>query len=288
MANTQPAQQSDPTQSTTSSDPQAQEVCLVATSIPLYGILVTEKSFLLGRRSQVLQHQGLRLAHRIIGDRLPTELCDEIGGELAKLLVKDTAQLWKAMEDRRLSRWIKFQRGATAAFVGGSEMLGLRDYNRMSRCETPEGVVRVRDQNVLVDSVGDVEEKGAEERYVHLSAALVRPSISMLVPNVAKLSGGPVLTLANGAMKVGNIPDGPTQLSEEYVGVRWRSGEPQYGAKRLVQFDDVEESIRAWNKGLIERLVEGMGLRVVNVRGVEGTGGGMKPEFRLWQQLCWG
>jgi hypothetical protein len=54
-----------------------------------------------------------------------------------------------------------------------------------------------------------------------------------------------------------------------------------------VQFDDVEESIRVWNQGLIERLVDGMSLRVIDVRGVEGTGGGLKPEFRLLQQLWW-
>jgi hypothetical protein len=58
-------------------------------------------------------------------------------------------------------------------------------------------------------------------------------------------------------------------------------------ARRLVQFDDVEESIRVWNQGLIERLVNGMSLRVIDVRGVEGTGGGLKPEFRLLQQLWW-
>jgi hypothetical protein len=287
MATTQPTQQSEPTQPTPSSTPQAQKVFLMTTSIPLYGILVTEKSFFLGRRSQILQHQGLRLAHRIIGDRLPTELCDERGAELVKLLVKDTAQLWKAMEKKPMDRRIKFQRGLTAAAVGGSESLGLADYNRMSRCETPEGVVTVRDKTVWVDLVGATEEKGAEQRYVHLSAALIRPSISMLVPNVAKLSGGPVLTLANGAAMVANFPDGPTRLLTESIRVEWKSGEPQGSANRLVQFDDVEESIRAWNQGLIERLVEGISLRVIDVRGVEGTGGGMKPEFRLLQQLWW-
>jgi hypothetical protein len=287
MATTQPAQQSEPTQPTPSSTPQAQRVSLMTTSTPLYGILVTEKSFLLGRRSQVLQHQELRLAHRVIGDRLPTELCDEIGAELAKLLVKDNAQLWKAMEKKPLDRWRKFQRGPAAATVGGSEGLGLRDYNRMSSCETPEGVVRVRDQTVWVDLVGATEGEVAKQRYVHLSAALVRPSISMLVPNVAKPSGGPVLTLANGAAIVANFPDGPTRLLTESIRVEWRSGEPQGSARRLVQFDDVEGSIHAWNQGLIERLVDGMGLRVIDVRGVEGTGDGMKPEFRLLQQLWW-
>jgi hypothetical protein len=287
MATTQPAQQSEPRQPIPSSTPQAQKVFLMATSTPLYGILVTDKSFLLGRRSQVPQHQGLRLAHRVIGDRLPTELCDEIGAELAKLLVKDNAQLWKAMKKKPLDRWMKFQREPAAATVGGSEALGLRDYNRMSSCETPQSTVEVRDKSVWVDLVGAVEEEDAEQRYVHLSAALVRPSISMLVPNVVKSSGGPVLTLANGAVMVANFPDGPTRLSSEAFRVDWKSGEPQGSAKRLMQFDDVEDSIRAWNPGLIERLVEAMSLRVIDVRGVEGTGDGMKPEFRLLQQLGW-
>jgi hypothetical protein len=228
MATTQPAQQSEPTQPIPSTTPQAQKVSLVTFSIPLYGILVTEKSFFLGRRSQVLQHQGFRLAHRIIGDRLPTELCDEIGAELAKLLVKDTVQLWKATKNKPLDRWKKFKRSPAATTGGGSEELGLGDYNRMSRCETPQGTVEVRDKSVCVDLVGTVEE-GAKQRYVHLSAALVRPSISMLVPNVAKPSGGPLLTLANGAVMVANFPDGhhgPTGLSTESIHVGWRSGEP--------------------------------------------------------------
>jgi hypothetical protein len=159
MATTQPAQQSEPRQPIPSSTPQAQKVFLMATSTPLYGILVTEKSFLLGRRSQVLQHQGLRLAHRVIGDRLPTELCDEIGAELAKLLVKDNAQLWKAMKKKPLDRWMKFQREPAAATVGGSEALGLRDYNRMSSCETPQGTVEVRDKLSGSTSSGPLRRK---------------------------------------------------------------------------------------------------------------------------------
>jgi hypothetical protein len=258
----------------------------VAMSRPLYGILVSEKSFLLGKRSQVLQHQGNYLAHRIIGDRLPAELCNEIGSELTTLLVKDAADLWKKMENDQVFRGIKFgtSPAAVATTLTGSERVGRRQYNRLSRCKTAQGTVRVRDTAVVVGRIGSAE--GAEQRYVHLSAALVRPSISMLVPREAKFSGGPSLTLANGGMRVVNIPDGPTEVSGEAIYVGWNSGEGG-SAKRLVQFDDVEASIRAWNQKLIERLVSGLELRVVDVRGVDGTGGGLKPEFRTLQQVYW-
>jgi hypothetical protein len=65
-----------------------------------------------------------------------------------------------------------------------------------------------------------------------------------------------------------------------------RTGEPS-SAKRLIQFDDVEASIRTWNPKLVGSLVSRMGLRAVDGSGLEGTGGGMKPEFRILQKLEW-
>jgi hypothetical protein len=252
------------------------------TNMPLYGIIVTERSFRIGVRSLAIQHQGHFLAHRVIGDRLPPELCDEIGAELSTLLEKDAAQVWKKMKDDPEARAAKFH--INHANPTESEVVGRRKYELMSACETTEGKVKVNAALICVDLFEAAE--GREQRYVHLSAALIRPGISTLVPNLAKHSGGPALTLANGRMLVKNCPDSADKPSMELVAVDLRTGEPG-GAKRLIQFDDVEASIRTWNPKLVESLVSGMGLRAVDVSGVEGTGGGMKPEFRILQQLGW-
>ena len=257
---------------------------LVTTSYPLYGILVTEKSFLLGMRSFALEHQGHYLAHRIIGDRLPAELCDEIGAELVKLLKRDAARLFKKTADDPTARVLKFMFGPGTANCTGSELVGRSKYELLSRCETADGEVWTDASLTVVDRVGAAE--GEEQRYVHVSAALIRPSIAMLVPNVAKHSGGPSLSLAGGSIFVDNHPDSDTGPSWEKIGIAWRSRQTGV-AKRLVQFDHVEASIRAWNQALVERLVDGMGLRAVDVNGVEGTGGGMKPELRMLQELEW-
>jgi len=255
---------------------------LVTTSSPLYGILVTEKSFLVGMRSFALQHQGYYLAHRIIGDRLPTELCDKIGAELVKLLVKDTAQVWKKMVHDPTARANKFGFGP-ATDCTRSELVGRSKYTLLSRRATAEGKeVQTNASLAVVDRLGAAE--GEDQRYVHVSASSIRPSMAMLVPKVAKHSGGPSLSLAGGRILVSNHPDSDAQPSWDNISVGWRSGESGV-AKRLVQFDNVEASIRAWDQDLVERLVSGMALHAVDVNGVEGTGGGMKPEFRMLQKL---
>jgi hypothetical protein len=256
---------------------------VLAKSTPLYGIMVTERSYRIGMRSLAIQHQGNFLAHRVIGDRLPPELCDKIGTELNTLLEKDAAQVWEKMKHDPEARAARFR--VRNANPMESELVGRRNFDLMSACETVEGTVRVFPVPVCVDLIGAAE--GGEERYVHLSAALVRPSIAALVPpNLARHSGGPPLSLADGKMVVRDFPNSAHRPSTECMAVDMRTGEPS-SAKRLIQFDDVEASIRTWNPKLVGSLVSRMGLRAVDGSGLEGTGGGMKPEFRILQKLEW-
>ena len=235
-------------------------------------------------RSFALQHQGHSLAHKIVGDRLPVELRDEIGDELAKLLIKDAAtRIWKNSARDPSARAHKFMFGPSTDCTR-SELVDRSNYALLSKREAAEGEVRTE---ALLTAVNRLEgAEGEEQRYTHLSAALIRPSMAMLVPNVAKHSGGRSLSLAGGKMFVNNNPDSAAGPSWDNIGVAWRPGETGV-AKRLVQFDNVEASMRAWDQGLVEGLVEGMGLRVVGVSGVEGTAGGIGPEFRMLQVLEW-
>ncbi|KAM0689628.1 hypothetical protein Q7P36_010499 [Cladosporium allicinum] len=251
------------------------------TSALLYGILVTERSYRMGMRSLATQHQGNYLAHKVIGDRLPTELCDEIGAELSTLLEKDAAQVWKEMKHDPEARTVKFH--FEKATTMESERIGRSKYDLVSTCETAEGTVKVYAVLVRIEPLGAAEGQG--QRYMHLSATLVRPSIATLVPNLANHSGGPPLLLANGKISV-NISPNSARPSMETFAVSLRAGEP-VGATMLIQFDDVEASIRTWNRDLIESLVSRLGLLTVDVSGVEGIRGGMKPELRILQRLEW-
>jgi hypothetical protein len=86
-----------------------------------------------------------------------------------------------------------------------------------------------------------------------------------------------------------NQPDSDMQMSREQFSIHFQNGEIN-GAKRLVKFDDLNASIREWNQGLIEAFVLELGLKVIDrrgVRGEEGIGGVIEPEFMMMQELKW-
>jgi hypothetical protein len=246
---------------------------------PLYGILVTEKSFLIGTRSQVQKHHAHFLSHRIAATGLPPELCDEIGGHLLTLLQKDSTQLWKKMAHDPVAREARFSLGCN--FFNAESKLALRKfYDRITRCETTDGTANIRCVDVFVDDADGAD--GEVRRYVHISASMIKPSMCVMVPGEASSSGGPELSFRNGRVKVSNQPDGDSEPSWDAVRVFMSTGEAGR-ASRLVQYDDLDASIRGWNQKLIEVFVSGLGLKVAGVRGEEG----IQPKFRMLQQMAW-
>jgi hypothetical protein len=251
---------------------------------PLYGILVTEKSFLIGTRSQALKHHAHFISHRIAGKGLPPELCDEIGEHLLTLLQNDATQLWERMEHDPAAREARFRLGRYS-FNTEPKLALERFYKRIAHCETAAGTVKIEGSGVYVDVLDGA---GSEEhRYVHLSASLVRPSVSLVVPGEVACSGGPQLSFRDGRVNASNRQGGATPLLRDEVRVFMSAGAGVGKANRLVQYDDVDTSIRSWNQQLIETFVLELGLKVICVRGDEGLGSGTQPKFRMLQRLTW-
>jgi hypothetical protein len=94
--------------------------------LPLYGILVSERSFFIGMRSQALHHHAHSLSHRLAGPRLPPELCDSIGTDLLTLLQNDARQLWETTDPA--DRASKFMYGDSSTLTR-SQLAGQRMYS---------------------------------------------------------------------------------------------------------------------------------------------------------------
>jgi hypothetical protein len=265
-------------------------------TIPLYGILVTEKSFLLGKRALALHSHASYLAHRVAGERLPPELCDQIASELAVLQTQAAEGLWESLKDDPPARAERFQYNPRTARLTVAEKVGRAAYFKLARREVAGasgaggggGTVKIQAAEALLDVPGGGARRGTNNsvRYIHLSASLGQPGMSMLAPGAVSCAGGPEMTFAHGAMVTNHQPANAQGPSAEVVCVRWdgRSG----AAARLLQLDDVEASIRGWNQALIEEFVRQLKLVPVVVRGEEGVRGGTEPRLRLLQRLRWG
>jgi hypothetical protein len=255
-------------------------------AIPLYGILVTEKSFLLGKRALALQDHASYLAHRVAGHRLPAELCDQIGSELTVLHTEGAERLWESMEGDPGARSEMFRYGAGTASLTGSEKAAWIIYTKLSKRDVADGTVIVQAVDAHLNLLLRGAERGNNQRYIHLSASLIKPSVSMPVPGVVPTAGGSPMSLANGtAMRTRNQKASAKRPSSDNVTVL---PEGSGGAARLIQLDDVEASIHGWNLDLIESFVGLLKLETVIVPGEKGTRGGMEPRLRLLQRLKWG
>jgi hypothetical protein len=251
---------------------------------PLYGILVTQKSYMLSRRALALQHHARYLAFKVARALLPVELCDQIGIEIYTLQVEDALRLWKKMKGEPEARLRKFQYGdGTGTGLGtllNSELVGQALFACLSVRGVADGTIHIKASEACIDLLSAVP--GKFQRYIHLSASLTRPSVSMLIPGVAACSGGGAVSLANNKLIVANQPDSATQQSSETVYLGWDSTTT---VARLVQMDDVEASIRSWNQEFIEKFVKQLELDAVIVRGEDGSRDGLKPQLRLLQRF---
>jgi hypothetical protein len=250
---------------------------------PLYGILVTQKSWQLALRSLSQQQYAHHLAHKIVEARLPPELCDEIGAHLSTLLYQGAKDLWKAMKDDPYARTDKFNDFGRVPPTTESGQAFMAEFRALTQLDVPEGRIKVVAEETKIGLSGA---EGDDQRYVHLSASLKSPGVSLLLaPGVEAYGGGPAMVLADGEMTVAIEPAGVGQRACEEVRVRWDGAG---GVHRLVQLDDVGASIRGCNQEFVEGIVAQMDLRVVNLGGEEGPpGGGMRPGLRLLQHWRW-
>jgi hypothetical protein len=157
----------------------------------------------------------------------------------------------------------------------------IAEFLALTTLDVPEGRIKVVAEETNIKLSGA---EGDGQRYVHLSASLKNPGVSLLLaPGVAAYSGGPAMVLAD-EMTVAIEPAGFGQRACEDVDVRWDGAG---GVHRMVQLDDVGASIRGWNQEFVEGVVAQMDLRVVNLGSEEGPGGGIRPELRLLQHWWW-
>jgi hypothetical protein len=84
----------------------------VTTSI-LYGIFVSEKSFLIGVRCLVKQEHTRMLALRVAGEHLPIELVDEIADHLYALEKPEVLSRWLS-DVEPMENYVRFCYGASA------------------------------------------------------------------------------------------------------------------------------------------------------------------------------
>lgn len=83
---------------------------IAVTTTPLYGILVSRKSYLVGLRCLVKTHHAQMLAGKIGAGRLPQELVDLIADRLAELeheVVRRTSDGGAWSEKERKSRYCR-------------------------------------------------------------------------------------------------------------------------------------------------------------------------------------
>lgn len=249
---------------------------------PLYGILVTQKSYMLTLRLMSQQQYAHYLTHKIVEARLPTELCDEIGAHLSTLLYQDAERMWKRMKDDKSSRMDHFQVFNASNPPTESEQAFIAKFRKMLQLEVAGGRVKITAEEANIQLL---DEEDKDRKYTHLSASLASPSVSMLVPGAAPYSSGPSMLVANDEMTVSIQPVSVTQRSScEQVRIHQDSAG---GMARIMQLNDVGASIRGWNQEFVEGFVKQLDLRVVNLSSEEGPGAGLQPELRLLQHWRW-
>lgn len=235
-------------------------------TMPLYGILVTQKSILLGRRRLAKAHYAKFLAHRVVESRLPPELVDQIVEDLVELDNVEMAELWRTLTTSKCYRATLFDLpvvGGTVAEKAAAEKLALL----MGGVLCGRVIVKTSD--------------GKNTLYVHMSAGKDRPSLAQLYPG-AMPSTGPALHFEEGHLKVHCHPGTATTVSRERVQIRPSSKKRQVA--RLVQVDGIEDAIKNWDHEAVEHCVEVLGLKVVSMNGEE-EGQKLTPRLRLLQTV---
>ena len=77
------------------------------TTTPLYGVLVSRKSYLIGLHCLVRTNHAHMLAQKVGAGRLPTELTDLIAYELAQLECETVRLMWELEDSGRWGKgWI--------------------------------------------------------------------------------------------------------------------------------------------------------------------------------------
>lgn len=235
---------------------------------PLYGILVTQKSMLLGRRRLARAHYAKSLVHRVVESRLPPELVDQIADALIELDNAEMSRLRTTLTSRKCYRAMLFD--LPAVNDTKAEKAAVEELTLLSG-------------DVLAGKVFVKTSDGRSVLYVHISASKNRPSLSQLYPGAVP-STGPALRFEDGHLQVHCHTGTATMLSREHATIRPSSKKRQ--VSRLVQVDGIEDAIKNWDQEAVERYVKVLGLKVMSMNGEE-EGQNLMPRLRLLQSVEW-
>nr|POE85464.1 meiotic recombination protein rec14 [Quercus suber] len=242
----------------------------------LYGVFVSEKSFLIGIRNLVSDDHANLLAFKVCDGRVPQELINMVENELIKIGRDRVDKLWQRHADKDRSwRVEKFSfhgprtMGQTAVFeelesMGISAMPVDNDRPHARQADVP-----------------------ARAQYIHLSAVKTRPSVSIQLPGDLRRSPLPLPSSAfnplhyitrRGAFlaacgtlilravfrresikmdRVTYYTNPSTPPSATMV------SRPSSYTARLLRCDDVKEAMQQWDGAALRQFVELLGLRIV-------------------------
>ncbi|OQO02966.1 hypothetical protein B0A48_11249 [Cryoendolithus antarcticus] len=239
---------------------------------PLYGIIATQKSYLIGIRCLIATHHAQMMASRIMPPYFPDELVSTVADRLADFAELQIRSLWDATTDWD-DRLLKFGI-AQLAKVGG---------------RTPAeraAMAQLENLNVAVISIPISKCADRPAHWIHLSAADIRPQFYTNKPStrhpgtrgmVSWLRAYCCLDTGTGSGR-DRLDFVPEKLAVDCI-VFQRDWEPPSVPVRLVQFNGLEEAMKAWKQDDVEKFVALLKIGVVATVGEKGNG--MLPKIRL-------
>jgi len=251
-------------------------------TIPLYGIFVSEQSFLIGVRNVVKAHHVQVLAMKVLAHKLPQELVDVIAEFMLEAAKQDVQQQRRdevSFDDNK-KKFTSIRRRPHQQ-PSPAEAAAETDFAGVSALSLEPSKPPYRNQPTP-----------EVRHYVHLSAVKRRPALSVSPPALksTKIVACPCLPNTSSqavnfagskgtthafchpeVVRQGNMGELIHEVSrmtlvyrsDEKLGAAERASRDRYQATTLTQCVSVEEAIREWNAEAIEKFVDCLELEVV-------------------------
>ncbi|SMR63963.1 unnamed protein product [Zymoseptoria tritici ST99CH_3D1] len=266
---------------------------LKLTSNILYGIFISERSFLIGVRCLVKREHVRFLVLRIAGRKLPAELADEIVDHLYALEKADIVAEWD---------------------IGNSPEENYQKFHYGEAQTDAERVAFEKMHDLNVDAAWIANSRPSQSfagpstmqqdcHYIHLSALKTRPSLAVALPPrcPTRYPSGILYTTTKGSLSA-NVTASPSEaslpademvytlpkrpkLNERIVAKTKGKGKTRSEPRsvcRLLSVEGLEAATRDWDAAALEKYVELLELCVIRTE--RGAGGErMKPGIFVLQ-----
>lgn len=262
----------------------------------LYGVYVSEKSYLIGVRCLVKREHSRMLAMKVAG-HLPQELTDLIEKELYQQEEASVRARWILKAPQQNHRRFRYESMVTEA-----EMAVHQKMVSISRMSSRNPDLLIAEQSVIgvtTTAVHNTRPLGGPERsprYIHLSAIRTQPSISLAIPphTSKKASNSPsfaaglpyagnqgaiTVTLEGSSSRKSDKATYTPMVTESIPTVRLK---PSVG--RILSVDGLEMAMREWDSVALEAYIDLLGLHVIAEEG-ESAESALKPKVHIWQQI---